>query len=103
MPAWTEPIEFYEIPYDGTALSLTEKAGLIEGSGTKTRVPIDSLVATEEEVVAEAVSEYKRTRKWSQRPIDVVQRGGRYLILDGHHRSAAAADSGVESIPAIVL
>jgi hypothetical protein len=54
-------------------------------------------------VVAWMKAEYERVGCWTFPPMLVVERDNQYLLLDGHHRVAAARQLGLESIPAFVL
>lgn len=99
---FTQPISIYGIPVDEAVLSLAEKSAIVVERGDARRVPVDDLVATEGDVVVDAVNRYRAERTWHGSRIDVLERAGHYLILDGHHRAAAAADAGIEEIRAEV-
>jgi len=79
------------------------------------QVPIDKLTATQATVrpaevalLSETSAEVKPGRRSPKtgllvdRPI-VVKRNGKFLILDGHHRTAAAKERGEKTIGARVL
>lgn len=96
------PVSRYGIPYDGS-MTLGDKLSLLQASVSRRRVPVDSLIASEPGVVPEVVAKYRGTREWERRRIDVTRSANEYIILDGHHRVAAAAAEGAESVPAAVL
>jgi uncharacterized ParB-like nuclease family protein len=45
------------------------------------------------------MAEAMRTKGWDGPPIDVVEHQGRYYVIDGHHRLAAAKRAGLETVP----
>jgi len=45
----------------------------------------------------------KMKKGWTPDPIIVVKTAKGYMILDGHHRTAAARKAGVETLPAVVV
>jgi hypothetical protein len=85
-------------------LTLTQQADAVAGgSNFEYRdVRVADLDASAERVSTELVEQYARTREWVERRIDVVRRGGRYIVVDGHHRATAAAKAGAATVPARV-
>ena len=67
-----------------------------------TSVPIDLIDSRQRDVHPETVEEYADRRVYEDRHVELVERGGRYVIVDGHHRVAAAAMAGETQITANV-
>jgi hypothetical protein len=83
-------------------VGLAEKGEAAQWGWDVERVPASRLVASDPLVDAGLVSKYRAYREWEDRPIDVVERGGRYFIIDGHHRAAAAVSKDAGAVPARV-
>ena len=83
-------------------LTLTQQADAIGSNFEYKDVRVTDLDASAERVSTELVEQYARTREWEERRIDVVRRGGRYIVVDGHHRATAAAKAGAVTVPARV-
>lgn len=97
-------ITTYGVGLDEDALTLPEKAWLITRRGERTRVTVTGLVAADAIVSESLVQKYADSREWEGRPLDVVRlRDGALVVIDGHHRLAAAALSGATSVPARVV
>lgn len=93
----------YGLESDTGAMTLREKSELITRRGERRRIPVPALVATDAIVSSDLVARYREDREWESRPIEVTARGPEYLVLDGHHRAAAASAEGAGSVPAVVL
>jgi len=59
--------------------------------------------ALDADVVASIKAGYNAAEGWKPPPLLVVERDNAYVLLDGHHRVAAARELKLESIPAYVL
>ena len=66
-------------------------------------VPIHTLVATQSDVSRSGVMHKLASEVDRKEPIDVVRRGGKNYIWDGHHRAVASAALGERTIRASVL
>lgn len=90
----------YRVPLDTGALTLGRKLEIVISDGRRARADTAELVATDAIVGRELVSEYVDSREWERRPVDVVRApDGSLLVLDGHHRIAAAHESGAPTVP----
>jgi len=65
-------------------------------------VPIGLIDSRQEDVYPDLVEEYADKRVYEDRHVELVERFDRYVVVDGHHRVAAAALAGETEITANV-
>jgi CBS domain-containing protein len=82
---------------------LTERYGL-PFSFHRGLVPIDRLTPTQWKVFEDELEgrRYELERGFAE-PVLVVQKGGTWLLVDGHHRALAAREMGLAQLQAFVL
>ena len=65
---------------------------------------VSELIPTQNSLTAKSVNDYRRGRGgFVGEPVDVARHGEKFVILDGHHRVAAAVLEGAATIPVRVI
>jgi hypothetical protein len=86
-------------------LGLSEMHGLDDGEGatdsTRTAAPssftrAETLSGRDSSRRVNAIVESMRANGWQGAPIDVVELQGERIVVDGHHRLAAARRAGID-------
>lgn len=73
-------------------------------TGAVERIPVDRLMYGQNNVVPEHVAGYTADpARITQRPLYGMEHGDDVILLDGHHRAAAAAELGLPDLPVEVL
>jgi hypothetical protein len=73
-------------------------------TGTVERIPVERLMYGQNNVLPEHVAGYTSApERITQRPLYGMAHGDDVILLDGHHRAAAAAEMGLADLPVEVL
>lgn len=81
-----------------------EKLYDIKTTLTREAVPVDKIRPTQDRVYADELQGRKyELEKGLAEPAIVVKTGGRYILVDGHHRAVASVQLGLDKIDSYVV